>query len=209
MSTSHELSTVLLFGHPNVGKSAIFNQLTQERDVQSNYSPNPIAPQGFWVELTGNAVTESNYPGTTVDYTTGKLTRAGRSVEVIDVPGTFSLDPKNTTEEVAVGILEEHPNATIACVVDATQIERGLSLLIEIIERDRDVVLAINMWDEACQRNIHIDTDDLQAILGVPVTPTTATTGEGISELVESLEHAKAPSISDIQANFPDKRGDA
>ena len=199
MSTDSGTSTVLMFGHPNVGKSALFNQLTREGGIRSNYSPNASAPQGFWLELTGSAVTESNYPGTTVDYTTGKFTSNGESMDVIDVPGAFSLDPKNTTEEVAVDILKEHPDATVACVVDATRVERGLSLVLEVIEHGYDVVLAVNMWDEARKQNIHIDVDHLETVFDVPVTPTTATTGEGVKQLVESFDHARAPAIAEIR----------
>ena len=77
---------VLLMGHPNVGKSAFFNRLT------------------------GANVIESNYPGTTVDYTKGYMRLGKRDVEVIDVPGTFSLEPKDKAEEVAVKMLRENRN---------------------------------------------------------------------------------------------------
>ncbi|AKH96577.1 Ferrous iron transport protein B [Halanaeroarchaeum sulfurireducens] len=165
----------MLVGHPNVGKSALFNRLT------------------------GADITESNYPGTTVDYTEGELLADGRSLQVIDVPGTFSLDPKDRAEEVAVELLEANPGATVVCVVDATRIERGLNLALEVIERGYEVVLAVNMWDEAREKNIDIDVDGLEEMLGVPVTPTIATAGVGIKDLVESLSRATAPSIEDIE----------
>ncbi|MHC1604551.1 MAG: FeoB small GTPase domain-containing protein, partial [Candidatus Methanofastidiosia archaeon] len=116
---------VLLMGHPNVGKSVIFNRLT------------------------GANVTESNYPGTTVDYTTGYMLLENRDVEVIDVPGTFSLEPKDRAEEVAVKMLEEEKEAIVVCVFDASKIERGLYLALEIIEKGYPVIIALNMWDVA------------------------------------------------------------
>jgi ferrous iron transport protein B len=198
-SETSNVSPVLLVGHPNVGKSALFNRLTGGENIKSNYSSNSRAPQGFWIELTGANVTESNYPGTTVDFTTGELTYKGESMDVIDVPGTFSLDPKNTAEEVAADILEEHSDATVVCVVDATRYERGLNLVLEVIEQGYTVVLAVNMWDEAREQNIDIDIDRLETILDVPVTPTVATSGEGIKQLVESFERARSSSVPAIR----------
>ena len=184
-STETEISRVLLVGHPNVGKSALFNRLT------------------------GADITESNYPGTTVDYTEGELVADGRSFQVIDVPGTFSLDPKDRAEEVAVELLEANPDATVVCVVDATRIERGLNLVLEVVERGYEVVLAVNMWDEAREKNIEVDVDALEEMLGVPVTPTIATAGVGIKDLVESLSRATAPSIEDIERRAVPEGSDA
>ena len=115
---------VLLMGHPNVGKSVFFNRLT------------------------GANVTESNYPGTTVDYTKGWMKIEGEDYELMDVPGTFSLDPKDKAEEVAVTMLRESEDAKIICVADASKIERGLYLALEIIEEGYPVVIALNMWQE-------------------------------------------------------------
>jgi len=170
-------STVLLIGHPNVGKSALFNRLT------------------------GADITESNYPGTTVDYTEGDLVFEDTNLRVIDVPGTFSLDPRDRAEEVAVELLEANPEAVVICVVDATRFERGLNLVLEVIERGYDVVLAVNMWDEAREKNIDIDVEVLERILSVPVVPTVATSGSGIKTLVESIPRAASPSIADIKQN--------
>src|SRR6056297_2081415 len=102
--------TILLMGHPNVGKSAVFNRLT------------------------GANITESNYPGTTVDYTEGYAMIEGKEGRVIDVPGTFSTEPRDEAEKVAMDILEENENATVVTVLDATKVERGLYLAFEIME---------------------------------------------------------------------------
>ena len=166
---------VLLMGQPNVGKSALFNRLT------------------------GADITESNYGGTTVDYTEGTLTWDGRELPVIDVPGTFSLDPKDSAEEVAVEILEDNADALVVCVIDATKFERGLYLVLEVIERGYDVVVALNMWDEAREHDIDIDVAELETVLGVPVTPTVATAGTGIRDLVRSFDTAGGGSIADVR----------
>nr|QNO47268.1 Fe(2+) transporter FeoB [Methanosarcinales archaeon ANME-2c ERB4]QNO47764.1 Fe(2+) transporter FeoB [Methanosarcinales archaeon ANME-2c ERB4] len=164
-------------GHPNVGKSVFFNRLT------------------------GANVTESNYPGTTVDYTKGWMKIEGEDVELVDVPGTFSLDPKDKAEDVAVAMLHETKDVKVISVIDASKIERGLYLALEIIEEGYPVVIALNMWDVAWDKNIRIDARKLEQILGVPVVPTTAISGEGIKELVSRLKDIQLVEVDDIVAN--------
>jgi len=168
---------ILLMGHPNVGKSVFFNRLT------------------------GANVTESNYPGTTVDYTKGWMKIEGEDVEIVDVPGTFSLDPKDRAEEVAVSMLHENRDAKVISVIDASKIERGLYLAMEIIEEGYPLVIALNMRDVAEDKNIVIDADQLEQILGIPVVSTVAIAGEGIKELVSRLKEAKPVNVDDIIAN--------
>ena len=168
---------VLLMGHPNVGKSVFFNRLT------------------------GSNVIESNYPGTTVDYTKGYMRLENRDVEVIDVPGTFSLEPKDKAEEVAVKMLEEGKDAIIVCVIDSSKIERGLYLALEIIEKGYPVIIALNMWDVAKEKNIEIDVKALEKILGVPVIPTVAISGEGIKGIVSRIKEAVPVKIEKIIKN--------
>jgi len=168
---------ILLMGHPNVGKSVFFNRLT------------------------GSNVIESNYPGTTVDYTKGYMVLENRDIEVIDVPGTFSLEPKDKAEEVAVKMLEEEKDAIIVCVIDASKIERGLYLTLEIIEKGYPVIIALNMWDVAKDKNIEIDVKNLEKILEVPVIPTVAISGEGIKEVVSRIKEAKSVKIKNIIKN--------
>ena len=168
---------VLLMGHPNVGKSVFFNRLT------------------------GSNVIESNYPGTTVDYTKGYMRLENRDVEVIDVPGTFSLEPKDKAEEVAVKMLEEGKGAIIVCVIDSSKIERGLYLALEIIEKGYPVIIALNMWDVAKDKNIEIDVKALEKILGVPVIPTVAISGEGIKGIVSRIKEAEPVKIEKIIKN--------
>jgi len=168
---------VLLMGHPNVGKSVFFNRLT------------------------GANVTESNYPGTTVDFTKGYMKIGDEDAELIDVPGTFSLDPKDKAEEVAVAMLHENKDAKVICVIDASKIERGVYLALEILEQGYPMVIALNMWDAAVDKNIRIDINNLQRILGIPVVPTVAISGEGIKELTSRLKEAKPVEIDDIIRN--------
>lgn len=165
---------VLLMGHPNVGKSVVFNRLT------------------------GARVIESNYPGTTVDYTKGWMRLGGKSIEIIDVPGTFSLEPKDKAEEVAVKMLEEERESIVICIIDASKLERGLYLALQIIEKGYPVVIALNMWDVTKDKNIEVDVEQLRQILGIPVVPTMAISGEGIKELVSRIEEASPIKIEKI-----------
>jgi len=157
---------VLLMGHPNVGKSVVFNRLT------------------------GANVMISNYPGTTVDYSKGYMKIEGKDTEVIDVPGTFSLEPKDKAEEVAVKMIESEKDGVVICVLDASKVERGLYLVLEIIEKSYPVLIALNMWDVAEDKKIEINVEKLREILGVPVIPTVAISGEGIKELVSRIKEA-------------------
>jgi len=160
------MKKVLLMGQANVGKSVLFNRLA------------------------GAHVTESNYPGTTVDFAKGRMRLDHEDVEIIDVPGTFSLEPKDRAEEVAVKMLEDEKDATVVCIIDASKMERGLYLALEVIEKGYPVVVALNMWDVAKDGNIKVDAKKLEQILGVPVVPTVATRGEGLKELVLRMKKA-------------------
>ncbi len=163
-----KIGRVLLMGNPNVGKSVVFSRLT------------------------GANVIASNYPGTTVDFSRGRMHLVGRRVEVVDVPGTYSLEPSNKAEEVAVKILEERDEEDVVIdVVDATNLERNLFLTLELLERGVPMVVALNLWDEAKHTGIHIDQTELEKMLGVPVVPTVALTGEGIKELAERIIEAR------------------
>ncbi|MFP4028987.1 MAG: FeoB small GTPase domain-containing protein [Candidatus Brocadiia bacterium] len=157
---------VLLMGNPNVGKSAIFSRLT------------------------GADVIASNYPGTTVEYTKGKMEIEGEKTEVIDVPGTYTLEPSSRAEEVAVEMTREAD--IIINVVDAASIERDLNLTVQLLRTSSRVIVALNMWDEAVAKGVQIDVDRLEAELGVPVVPTCALSGQGLKELRRRLPEAQA-----------------
>ena len=157
---------VLLMGNPNVGKSVVFSRLT------------------------GVRVMSSNYPGTTVGYTEGKMKVGDEVAQVIDVPGTYTLDPTCEAEEVALKMLET--GDVVIDVVDATNLERNLFLALQLLERDVPVVIALNMWDDTKHRGITIDIARLQELLGVPVIPTVAVSGQGMKDLVDALPRAHA-----------------
>ena len=159
------MKRIVLMGNPNVGKSVVFSRLT------------------------GANVVTSNYPGTTVDFSKGKMRLGDKKVEIIDAPGTYSLEPSNRAEEVAVEMLTSAD--VVINVVDATNLERNLFLTLELLERDIPIIVALNLWDETHHLGIEIDKDKLQEELDVPVVTTVALTGEGIKELVASLEKAR------------------
>ncbi len=158
---------ILLVGNPNVGKSALFSRLT------------------------GTRIIASNYPGTTVGFTTGYLRLGEDRAQVIDVPGTYTLEPTSKAEEVAVEMLKE--GDLVIDVVDATNLERNLNLTLQLLERQIPTVIALNMWDDTRHRGIAIDAAKLEELVGVPVVPTVAVTGQGIKELVTRLPEAKVP----------------
>jgi ferrous iron transport protein B len=158
---------ILLVGNPNVGKSVVFSRLT------------------------GVNVISSNYPGTTVGYTKGLMMFADEQAEVVDVPGTYTLDPTCEAERVAQEMLADGDVAID--VVDATNLERNLYLTLQLMEKNIPLVVALNVWDETKHRGIHIDLEKLREALGVPVIPTVAVTGEGMKQLVVALMGAKSP----------------
>jgi len=168
------MKKIVLMGNPNVGKSVVFSRLT------------------------GANVIASNYPGTTVDFYEGAMRLEGEHVKIIDAPGTYSLKPTNKAEEVSANLFEDAD--IIINVVDATNLERNLYLTLEILERGKPSVIALNLWDETKHLGIEIDHEKLEELLGVPVVPTVALTGEGIKELVGRLKEAKKmdfPSLSE------------
>ena len=156
---------ILLIGPPNVGKSAFFNRLT------------------------GMNVNVANYTGTTVEYTEGKMDIEGREYLLVDVPGTYTLDATNEAEKVAVDMLAERPAAVI-CVVDANNLESSIYLLLQLLEEELPVVVALNRSDLALEKGYKIDTPFLSRELGVTVIPTVAITGKGMDRLKKSvMEH--------------------
>ena len=159
---------ILLMGNPNVGKSVVFNRLT------------------------GANVITSNYPGTTVEFTKGSMKIGGQRTELIDVPGTYTLEPTCKAEEIAVQMLNEHADGEVVInVVESTNLERSLNLTLQLLKRKVPVVVALNFWDETKHRGISIDDKKLEKILGIPCVPTCAVTGEGVNQLVERIKDAK------------------
>ena len=164
------MKRIILMGNPNVGKSVLFSRLT------------------------GVNVIASNYPGTTVDFAKGYLIYKGKKSELIDAPGTYTLQPTSKAEEVAVNILET--GDLVINVLDATNLERNLNLTLQLLKSGKPVVVVLNLWDETKHTGISINIKKLEGILGVPVIKTCALTGEGIKEFISRLEEAKANTYS-------------
>jgi len=162
---------ILLVGNPNVGKSVVFNRLT------------------------GANVIVANYPGTTVEFTAGKVRVDGQRVEIIDVPGTYSLEPTCKAEEVAVTMLDGMTDEDVLVnIVDATNLERSLNLTLELIKRRKPMVVALNFWDETKHTGVKIDVAKLEVLIGVSCVPLVAITGTGIKTLVEHVASARISS---------------
>jgi ferrous iron transport protein B len=151
---------IVLAGNPNVGKSIFFNYLT-----------------GIYVSV-------SNYPGTTLDISSGKMGDAA----VYDTPGVYGVGSINDEERVARDFIMSAD--IIINVVDASHLERDLFLTQQLIDLDKRVIVALNMMDEVEKNNIAIDLETLEKELGVPIIPTTAAKNRGLDKLKHSIEKA-------------------
>ncbi len=162
------IKKIYLIGNPNVGKSVVFSRLT------------------------GVQVISSNYPGTTVEIARGYVGLNNQKVEVVDLPGTYSLNPTSGAEEVAKSLLKELPREEIAVIniIDSTNLERNLLLTLQLIQEGYPVVVCMNMCDDAGHRGVHIDFAKLEQLLKVPVISTCALTGMGIKFLTERINEA-------------------
>jgi ferrous iron transport protein B len=154
---------VALAGNPNTGKSTVFNALTGLR------------------QHTGN------WPGKTVSRAEGTFKHAGKSIKVVDLPGTYSLQAASADEEVARDfLLFGQPDVTVV-VIDATRLERNLNLALQVLEVTDRVVVVLNLMDEARRHGIGVDPKALARELGVPVVPAAARQGTGIADLREAI----------------------
>jgi len=155
---------VALAGNPNTGKSTVFNSIT------------------------GLHQHTGNWPGKTVIRAEGVYCHQSNRYRLIDLPGTYSLLSNSTDEEIARNfLLFEEPDVTIV-VVDATRLERNLNLVLQIFEITSQVVICLNLMDEARRYGIRIDVPKLEQVLGVPVVPTVARRKQGIAELMQTAE---------------------
>jgi ferrous iron transport protein B len=158
---------VALIGAPNVGKSALFNRLTN------------------------SYVTVSNYPGTSVEVSRGKARLGGLHAEVLDTPGLYSLLPTTEEERVAQRIVLGGEPDVLVHVVDAKNLGRMLPLTLQLTELGRPLVLALNMMDEAERLSVRVDHRLLQSRLGFEVVPIVAITGRGVGELGAAIVRAR------------------
>ncbi|OFV65502.1 MAG: iron transporter FeoB [Candidatus Syntrophoarchaeum butanivorans] len=166
---------IFLVGNPNVGKSTLFK------------------------ELTGARIIISNYPGTTVDYYTSRMNLNGNRVEVVDVPGIYSLNPTSEAENVAVRILEGCSDKdAVINVVDGTNLRRNLFLTLDLLEKGYPVMLAVNMIDMLEGYGLVIDLEGLEEIFGVPVVGVSARKGDGIEELRSRIADRRSVSLEEV-----------
>jgi ferrous iron transport protein B len=181
--------SIALVGHPNVGKSVLFQKLTGQR------------------------VIVSNYPGTTVEVTRGRLRNLPETT-LVDTPGVIAFPPHSEDEQVTGRVLLYEPLRAILQVGDAKNLRRTLNLTIQLVEMGVPLVLALNMMDEANSRGVRLKHDLLAEYLSIPVIPTTAIRSQGIKELTSALQTNQSPnfrmaypadiedSIANISTNF-------
>ena len=152
---------VVFIGQPNSGKSTLFNSIA------------------------GHKAETSNFPGTSIQHTHSRVNIEGRLLDIVDLPGTYSLCPTDRAEQVVLShLFSERPDLVVN-VVDASTLSRSLELSLELIELGYPMVVALNMMDLAERKGIEVDVAELQALLGVPVVPTIAAFGRGVKELLE------------------------
>ena len=154
---------VALLGNPNCGKTSLFNMVSGAHEHVGNYA------------------------GVTVGAKEGSVRYKGYRINIVDLPGTYSLSVYSPEEQYVVRYLREETPDVIVNVVVASNLERNLFLTTELIDMNRSMVIALNMFDELKKENIRLDTDLLGKMLGVPIVPTVASTGMGVHELLNKV----------------------
>jgi ferrous iron transport protein B len=156
---------IALIGLPNCGKSTLFNQVA-----------------GYKAET-------GNFSGTTVTFTESRVRVAGQVIELVDLPGAYSLEEGSPAEREAARYLNSRDVDVIINVADSTQLSAALSLTLELIPLNKPLILALNMVDEAARMGLHIDAEGLSCELNVPVLPLVASKGRGVKGLfIKALE---------------------
>ena len=169
---------IALAGNPNVGKSTLFN------------------------ELTGMHQHTGNWSGKTVEYAEGVCRYRGEKIRIIDLPGTYSLNPHSAEEAVAREFICSPVPDCVAVICDATCLERNLILVLQTIKEAKAVIVCLNLMDEASKKGIHIDTKRLSESLGVPVVGMSARSRCGISEVLELFLSSKK--LNNCKKDFGD-----
>ncbi|MFH1117898.1 MAG: ferrous iron transport protein B [Pseudomonadota bacterium] len=160
---------VALAGQPNSGKSTVFNMLTGARQHVANY------------------------PGVTVEKKLGSFKTSEHKIQLVDLPGTYSLTSYTQEERIARDfILREKPDVVVA-VVDASNPDRSLYLVFQLQEMEIPMVLCLNMMDTAKSRGMEFDVEALEKELGVPIVPTVAAKNRGKAELMQAIDRAAHP----------------
>lgn len=172
---------VALIGNPNCGKTSLFN----------------IA--------SGSSEHVGNYSGVTVDAKAGKFEHKGYKFNIVDLPGTYSLASYSPEERYVRDYLRDQAVDVIVNVVDASNLERNMYLTTELIDMDRMMVIALNMYDEVSRDGTKLDYKLLGDMIGVPIVPTVSRTGTGIDELFDtviSVYEGKNESVRHIHVNL-------
>ena len=163
-----------LIGNPSVGKSLIFNQLT-----------------GLGVEV-------SNYPGTTVELQRGNTCFQREIIELVDLPGVYSLEGDSDEEALVRRFLGRQETDAVIAVVNVTRLERNLYLLLQVAEYGLPMVVVLNMADEAAKQGLEVDPGPIRDLLGVDVILTAASQGKNIDRIIPAALAASSPSVVEI-----------
>lgn len=156
-----EVPSVVFIGQPNSGKSTLFNSIA------------------------GPKAETSNFPGTSIKHTHSRVNIEGRLLDIIDLPGAYSLCTTDPAEQVVLThLFKERPDLVVN-VVDASTLSRGLELTLELVELGYPTVVALNMMDLAERKGLQVDTAAIERELGVPVVATIAAHGRGVKELLD------------------------
>jgi len=174
---------IALVGQPNVGKSSVFN------------------------DLTGQAQYVSNWPGKTSEPKCGDCDTDGMRIQMVDLPGTYSLSANSTEERIVRDFLIHQQPDVVALIVNATALERNLYLLAELLALPVKIVLGLNMLDTAAQQGIIIEPHVLEAALGLPVIPLNAARSQGVEELLQTAACLATQPLVDTP-NRPEIRAD-
>src|SRR5262249_37435073 len=180
-------TTIALVGNPNTGKTTLFNALAGMRQRVGNY------------------------PGVTVETKKGRMNWQDRPFDLVDLPGTYSLAPRSPDEMVAVDLILGHQEGeprpdVVLSIVDASNLERNLSLTSQVLEMGVPVVIALNMIDLARSQGMTIDADKLTQQLGIRVVPIQANKSRGLDDLKRAIGEIAEP--DGAIANEDAKNGD-
>ena len=170
--------TALLVGCLNIGKTTLFNRVC------------------------GKRLKVSNYPGTSISIGRGTFSEAGEEFHLIDTPGMECMMPESEDEKITRDILLDEQPDIIVQVADGKNLRKSLLLMLQLADYGMPLVFDINMMDEVRQRGIRIDTERLASLLGVPVTETVATEGEGVGSFRKALAGGKSPHLA---VSYPPK----
>lgn len=163
------MKRVVITGNPNTGKSLLFSRITRTGVISANYS------------------------GTTVETKTGCFSYRDSEYCLIDGPGLYSLEEFSESDRTALALIDQ--SDLIINVVDATNLERNLNLTLQLIKKNRPMIVCLNFWEDTKHKGIHIDTAALEKLLDVPVIAVSALENEGIHDLVEALSAARTSSV--------------